>query len=549
MIKMAWYDLKASHYILLGIILCWVRPCVAQDERALFDELDHLLSRQKELVAEKERKIKIIKDGLAVPQITPEQSYAINSRLYDEYMAFKYDSAYKYANKNLSIARTLGNRHLYHESVLHLVHILSVAGLFNQAYGWIDSLQEKDLEGDDLLNYYHTCGDLYLFSSEFSEGTDFNKENLEKAQLYREKWRQASVDTLSLGAVSNKADLMAWRGGNRRALDLLENYMRSHKGIEGRDYSILTSTIAFLYGTLGNKPMQKRYLLLSAINDAKNCIRENNSLRELASLLFDEGDINHAYRYLNASIQDANFYGTRLRNAQVAQFVPKVIEEYYQNNKAHRQFLTAFLVVLAVIVVALIVALVFMRRYLYRYRQEKEKVEQANRMLNANVTQMEKTNTLLKVHSAIKEQYIGRFMELVSVVIERTEAQRKLANRLARDHKLPELYSLLKSTEYVSQNTKLFNENFDEAFLNIYSDFVEKVNDLLLPEYRYPVERQSLNTELRILALIRLGITNNQKIASILQSSITTIYTYRSKLKSRSVYKNDFEQKVMEIDG
>lgn len=99
MIKMAWYDLKASHYILLGIILCWVRPCVAQDERALFDELDHLLSRQKELVAEKERKIKIIKDGLAVPQITPEQSYAINSRLYDEYMAFKYDSAYKYANK------------------------------------------------------------------------------------------------------------------------------------------------------------------------------------------------------------------------------------------------------------------------------------------------------------------------------------------------------------------------------------------------------------------------------------------------------------------
>lgn len=331
------------------------------------------------------------------------------------------------------------------------------------------------------MNYYHTCGDLYLFSSEFSEGTDFNKENLEKAQQYREKWRQASVDTLSLGAVSNRADLIAWRGDNRRALDLLENYMKSHKGIEGRDYSIMTSTIAFLYGTLGNKPMQKRYLLLSAINDVKNCIRENNSLRELASLLFDEGDINHAYKYLNASIQDANFYGTRLRNAQVAQFVPKVIEEYYQSNKSHRQFLTAFLVVLAVIVVALIVTLVFMRRYLYRYRQEKEKVEQANRMLNANVMQMEKTNTLLKVHSAIKEQYIGRFMELVSVVIERTEAQRKQANRLARDHKLPELYSLLKSTEYVSQNTKLVTSvpgmgTQNALSLMVYTDNFRKFN-------------------------------------------------------------------------
>lgn len=188
-----------------------------------------------------------------------------------------------------------------------------------------------------------------------------------------------------------------------------------------------------------------------------------------------------------------------------------------------------------------------MRRYLCRYRDEKEKVELANEKLNNYLGQLEKNNVLLKQHGAIKEQYIGRFMELVSVVIVRGEEQRKLANRLAREHKWEKLFALLKSSDFVSENNKLFNTNFDEAFLNIYPDFVEKVNVMLLPEYQYPVDRRSLNTELRILAIIRLGISDNQKIASILQSSITTIYTYRSKLKSRSIYKNDFEKRVMEI--
>lgn len=231
----------------------------------------------------------------------------------------------------------------------------------------------------------------------------------------------------------------------------------------------------------------------------------------------------------------------------MAQFVPKIIEKYYQTNNYYRRFLLFSIVVITSVAILLVVALIFMRRYLCRYRDEKEKVELANEKLNNYLGQLEKTNVLLKQHGAIKEQYIGRFMELVSVVIVRGEEQRKLANRLAREHKLEELFVLLKSSDFVSENNKLFNTNFDEAFLNIYPDFVEKVNVMLLPEYQYPADRRSLNTELRILAIIRLGIQDNQKIASILQSSITTIYTYRSKLKSRSIYKNDFEKRVMEI--
>lgn len=305
--------------------------------------------------------------------------------------------------------------------------------------------------------------------------------------------------------------------------------------------------MAFFSNKLGYQSKRKQYLLLSAINDVKYSIRENTSLRELASVLFEEGDIDRAYRYLKICVQDANFYGTRLRNAQLAQFVPKIVEKYYQTNHSYRQFLMVLLIVIVSVAILLVIALILMRRYLYRYRHEKEKVEQVNEKLNQSLGQLEKTNVLLKQHGAIKEQYIARFMELVSVIIVRAEEQRKLANRLGREHKMDELFAILKSNDFASENNKFFNTNFDEAFLNIYPDFVDQVNAMLLPEYQYPHDRKSLNTELRILAIIRLGINDNQKIASILQSSITTIYTYRSKLKGRSIYKNDFEKRVMEI--
>lgn len=222
-----------TYFLLFFFLLGCAQGCLAQDEKSLFDELDGLLSRQQELTLEKERKIKIIKDGLSAPQITLEQAYAINSRLYDEYLAFKYDSAYKYVNKNLVIAKKLTNKHLYHESVLDLIHILSVAGLFDQAHNWVDSLKVEDLSKEELQDYYRACSDLYLFSSEFSVGTVLYQGNLEKAQQFRYKLSEAVSDPRSFCAVTNQADLIAWQGKNQEALKLLENYLKQHSNMGG----------------------------------------------------------------------------------------------------------------------------------------------------------------------------------------------------------------------------------------------------------------------------------------------------------------------------
>ena len=129
-----------------------------------------------------------------------EQEYASNNRLYDEYLAFKYDSAYKYVNRNFIIAKQLNNKKLYTESTFNLVHILSVAGLFDHAYVLIDSIDVRKLSGQDLQDYYQTYSDLVLFSTEFSVGTDFYSDNLSKILFYRKKLRECILDKNSLSA-------------------------------------------------------------------------------------------------------------------------------------------------------------------------------------------------------------------------------------------------------------------------------------------------------------------------------------------------------------
>ena len=134
---------------------------------------------------------------------------------------------------------------------------------------------------------------------------------------------------------------------------------------------------------------------------------------------------------------------------------------------------------------------------------------------------------------------------MASELIDRHEERRRFANRLARENKLSDLFAMIKSNSGLAQDVKLFYKNFDEAFLNIFPHFPQTINSLLNPENQIKIKDGLLNTELRILALLRLGITDNNAIAAILRSSITTVYTYRSKMKAKALDKDSFENRVM----
>lgn len=534
-----------------GGVLCFLvafpLAVYAQSDEVLFRRLDSLLDVQAEITKAKELRINKIKERFDVPHLSQRQEYDINESLYQEYLAFKCDFAYSYATRNIQIAKANGWWREFNQSTLEQVHILSVMALFENAQQSLATIRKEALKTrEDSLAYYVCYSDLHLFGAEFTEGTPFYSLNLKAAQEGRRKAiRLASPN--SMAGVTNIANFLAYNKEYGKAIRTLTRYLKNGPQIGTREYSILTSDLAHYYNCTNNHELRRHYLLLSSISDVKGAIHENTSLRELASLLMDEGNYDRAYKYINVSINDALFYGTRLRNMQTVRLVPKIIDAYHQAQVSNRRILNIVTIFISVITILLGIALFLLLRYLKRYHRTTRLVEDVNAKLNDTVGKLQRANEQLREDGQIKEQYLSRFMELASSLIYRHEETRKLACRLGREHKMNELSAMLKSNIKTTEDVKLFYSNFDNAFLNIYPNFPNAVNALMPSDSKFIVKGNSLNTELRILALLRLGITDNKRIAAILRSSITTIYTYRSKMKSRSMTKDDFENKVVTL--
>ncbi len=520
-----------------------------------FARLDSLIAVQPHIVAEKETRLAQMKADLAA-EATVLGRYGIMRRLYEEYAAYQYDSAYAYVSQCISLAQAMGDAARLNESRLNLAHILSTACLMEQARQTLAQIDTTQLTPDQFITYYRTRTDLLIYQAEYMQGTRYADEAVR--QLIAVRQRVAALDGPkdNVSYLITRAESLADGGNQQQAIDLLATLLPRYKSGD-RMYSIITSTMSFHYSQLDDRDKQMEYLIKSAESDLEGCIRENTSLRAIADRLFDEGDIDRAYRYMRVAVDDANFYGTRLRNIQASGIVPKILNAYQTKQEQGNRKMMWLLGVISLIALLLVGGVIAIYQLLKRYRrlneQKKainEQLRHVNGQLHDTVEQLHESNALLQEREKLKEEYIARFLALSSRFIDRGEEQRKALYRLYRDRKTEELARELKSTHSGNENAQLFYENFDNAFLNIFPNFVDEVNKLLQEGGKIEVKQgKRLTTESRVLALIRIGITDNQSIANILRASLTTIYTYRSKLKARALDKDSFETQVKGIDG
>ncbi len=540
------------------VILTVVAMCVVHVAGALpadaFQRLDNLIATQPAIVAEKEARLARMKADLA-RETSAAGRYSSLRRLYEEYSAYQYDSAYAYVSQCINLAMTMGNESLLNESRLNLAHILSTACLMDKARSTLNQIDTTRLTPSQLVVYHRTLTDLLIYQAEYMQGTQYAEEYVQQLIQVRRSAIAVNIPHDNINYLITQAECYADNKQYQRAIDLLAKLVGDyHSG--DRMYSIITSTMSFYYSQLGDKEQQMQYLIKSAESDLEGCIRENTSLRAIADRLFDEGDIDRAYRYMRVAVDDANFYGTRLRNIQAAHIVPKILTAYQTKQERNHRNMMWLLGIISVIAAMLVVGVIAIYQLLKRYRrlneQKKainEQLHQVNVQLGDTVEQLHESNGLLREREKLKEEYIARFLTLSSRFIDRGEEQRKAMYRLYRDRKTEDLARALKSTHFGNENAQLFYENFDNAFLNIYPTFVDEVNKLLQEDGKIEVKQgKRLTTESRVLALIRIGITDNQSIAAILRASLTTIYTYRSKLKARALDKDNFESNVKSID-
>lgn len=515
-----------------------------------YRQLDAELEKVSDYDSKKNERVSILKSELDAAKNKNEKSRIIDN-LIDEYESYISDSALYYVNINLDLADEMRDIRESQRLKLKRIDIMSHAGLFGDALDEMHKFDRSALDSTLLTEYYYVNCGLYQYLIEYN-----NDSNLTDAY---ETLQRKYIDSLINVAEPNTIEYITYltnsyiaNGDTDEAQKIIKDKLKLYK--EGsREYSILTSILAFTYKQENDGENFKKYLAISAISDIMGSTKENMSFRALSQEFFNDGDINHAKHYLQKSFDDANFFAARMRTAQSARMLP-VIDSAYDASQQQLQNRLKWLLLTAIgLALVLAVSILFILKQMRRIHQDNSTIKKRNDELSRISSQLSVINKELAAvndsllqSDSIKEQYASLFMQFSSLTIRNLENYHQRLHNLIVKGNTKELVKKIETEDVADQILKDFYKKFDDAILNIYPDFVEKVNSLLQPEQQLiPKPGAKLNTELRILALIRLGVTDSEKIAEFLRCSLTTIYTYRSKIRKRAIIPDSFEDDLL----
>ena len=508
--------------------------------------LDNVVLQRTAFSQQKEAQIAQLKNSLHATDSFDKQ-YQINSRLFDLYLPYNTDSALLYASKKLLVARQMSHRDHSHEALMNKASVLCTTGNYNEALEILNRLPNSELPPSLKLNQYHIYRTLYGAMSDFAPAGDYQKQYKQLTALYRDSILSLT-DLGSLDYVMVRGDKLIVAGQFQEAIALLTPAYLSIDSMN-HNKAILAYMMSDAYLGLDNRDAAKEYLIISATSDLRSVVKEYISLWKLAVLLHHDGNIDRAYNYLKCSLEDAIFSNARLRTITISQIFPIIDKAYQSKSSKQRQQLVVLLLTISVAMLILIFVVVYVTIQRRRLSVVKQQLSDANDQLHLSNDQLRQMNIALSEVSIIKETYIARYMDLCSASIEKLDLYRRRLNKLALTGKTDDLVAAIKSSQFIDDELREFYDNFDDSFLRLFPSFVDDFNALLNPGERVLLKsNERMNTELRIFALIRLGITDSDKIAQFLRYSVTTIYNYRTKARNKAMgVRNDFEKKVMQI--
>lgn len=506
----------------------------------------------------KEANIDKLEKQLQQTMISDSLRYLLTSYLYQEYTPYKLDSAIVYARKNLYLGQQKQNSDWITESNLDLAALYFTAGLYIDAYNILNAIKGHSLPINLRIKYYDAWKRLYKF---YSLSGPYGKEYLSKSNRYRDSLLQVLDPKSNHYQIVYAEKLFDNRQYEETKLTL--SRMLDQSNGETHELAVLAYSLANVYRQEGNIAMQRKYYVLSAICDIKNAIKENASMQALANLLYDTNQIEESYKCIWSSMEDAIFCNARFRTYEASQIFPIINSAYQEKETQKRSLLTNFLIVVCLLSLFLVIAIIYVYRQMKRVNRIRrelssvnkqlhglnEQLNQANDVLHETNQEVSFVNKELAESNQIKEAYIGQFLDLCSLYINKLERFQLSLNKMLMAKKMDDLMRVLKSREMIDKEMKELYRTFDHVFLHLYPNFVEDFNSLLVDDMPWTIKpNEVLNTELRIFALIRLGITDSSKIARFLNYSTNTIYTYRTKIRNKAaVPREDFDEMVMKI--
>ncbi|WP_321331647.1 DUF6377 domain-containing protein [uncultured Bacteroides sp.] len=516
---------------------------------SIFTELDYTIENKQQYVQQKQERIVFIKK-LITNDLPLLQKYHFNENLCHEYEKFNSDSAIYYAKTNRQIADALGKKDLSYAAQIQLTTLYSSSGMYRESESLLKNINSKRLSKELLSNYYEAYREF------FEHYAINNRRNIYIQQI--ETYRDSLLIVLSPSSLKYQINL-AEKNIYHRHIDTAEgNLLRLFRQVDkdNPDYAMIAYLLGRIYQEKQDTESAKKYYALSAIADIKNSIKDNASIQILALIYYDAGDIDKAYKFTQSAIEDAVFCNVQFRTIQMSEFYSIINTAYLDKEAKRKGQLQLYLLLISILSIFLILAVAYVYKQMKKVsgiRGELYTTNQKLVVLNNDICktndQLQERNVQLSESNHIKEEYIAHFFDLCSAYINKLEDYRKTLNKKATSKQFDELFKMLKSTTVVENELEELYRNFDNIFLNLYPTFVEDFNSLLFGEEQVMLKPgELLNTELRIFALIRLGITDSVKIAAFLRYSLSTIYNYRTKARNKAaVSRDEFEKMVMKI--
>lgn len=529
------------------IWLCaWLLLSCATDSGEI-KQLDDTLSNYPEYIVQKEKAIKELKLNRNKAHHR-EARYQAVMELYRAYQDYSLDSALVYIRQALALADSLGDRERIIDTRLSQAFLYNYAGRHSEALG---IFRRQNVSGcSDWLrrSYFYLGMNIYKNIAVFALDDTLQQYYRQQMEICRDSAIAYAPDDKII-----QSERLSDHGQTEAAIQLLSEGLADH--LSTKDAGLKYFVLSEFYEKLGEREQQKHYLVMSSIVGIQDAVREYIALRKLAILLYQEGDIERAYTYIHQCIKDASDCNAPVRVVE-ASTTMEVIESAMMKQKMKtRNGLIATAFVIGLLMLLLAITLLLLRRKMnLLQRSERELMRVNNQVTDANV-QLRMTNKQLKeandqvvAANKVKEEYVTRFMNLCIEYIYKMEQYRSQLNKIANKHNFKDLYEAIKSTRYINQEVSDFYNNFDEAFLHIYPNFLKDFNALLRPDAQVsPKKGERLNTELRIYALLKLGISDSTKVQEFLRCSSSTVYNYRTNMRNKAINRDTFEQDVLNL--
>ena len=511
---------------------------------SLLKVLDEVVANHKQYSDKKEEKLLQLKSLLRITT-SGEQQFVVCGQLIDEYYYYQKDSALVYVKRSIKIANQIHDNNRLISARIKLASINGSIGMYKEALEIFRDINITNYPGLK-VEYYNEYAILYGYMGFYAVTDQDRRMYNQSNKLYYDSLVAIIPRDTSLYVLA-KTGVYFTDNQHEKAFGLLNAaYLRCN---DMHERAKLAYNIGTVYGNRKDTKRETLWLTISSINDLGSVTKEYVSLRILAYKLFQQGDIDRAYNYMSCALEDALFCNARLRTHEISLMMPIIDKAYQHQTRTKQQILTISTIVVSVLSLFLLIAIWRVYRQMKKLAMARKELAQVNDHLSDLNERLLENNDSLTEANVIKEEYIVKYMDQCSLYIDKMDEYRRNLQKMVNSGKMEDLLLRIKSKTFIEDEVAEFYLNFDKTFIQLFPDFIEKLNKLLIPsEQIHPKAGQILNLELRIYALIRLGINDSVKIAAFLRCSANTIYNYRTRNRNNAVvHRDSFEEQVMQI--